>query len=137
MFRHGKISTEVGKGPFIFTLLSFLCCLVTAVLLMILFGRNMLAIFAAMMLMIVAIASFFVLLGLLTDYAYVEDGVLYMSYLFKKSSISLKDIKKMELKDDVYHVFDRRGNEAGTINSLSLGIDDILHELDINGVPFV
>ena len=40
----------------------------------------------------------------------------------------------IEFKDDVYHVYDKKNSEVGSINGLALGIDELIHELDINNV---
>ncbi|MBR0462158.1 MAG: hypothetical protein IJJ00_05560 [Erysipelotrichaceae bacterium] len=137
MLKHGEISTEVGKAPFVFSLASFVCT-TTAALLMLIKGRgNMLAIMSAFMLIIVALASLGVLIGLLTDYAYIKDDVLYMRYVFKKSSISLKDIGKIQLKDNVYHVYNLKNDEIGTVNAVALGIESITSELYRKHVPFI
>ena len=136
MFKHGDISTEIGKGPFIFTVCSCVITTVTAILILIKGHGDMLGIMAAVMLLIVAVASFGVLVGLISDYAYIKDDVLHMSYVLKKGSIPLRDIGKIELRKDVYHVFDKKDEEVGTINGLALGIDKITGELYRKNVPF-
>ncbi len=137
MFRHGETSTEVGKAPFFFTLASFLVTSLAAALLIIKTRGNMLAVFAAIMLVIVALASLGVLFAMATDYAYIEDDTLFMSYLFRKSSLPLKEIGKVTLKDNVYHVYDLKYDEIGTINASALGIDGITKELYRKNVPFI
>lgn len=137
MFRRSEISTEVGKGSFFFTLIALSGSLVAAVFLLMRFKGSYLAIYAAAMMFIIAAASAVVMFGLLSDYAYIREDVLYMHYLFKGSSIPVKEISKAVLQDDVYHIYDRRNDEVGSINSLALGIDKLVHELDLNGVPFL
>ena len=137
MLKHGDKSTEVGKGPFIFTLASLLTTSLATGLLITKGWGNMLALFAALMLVIVAVMSLGVLVGLITDYAYIEDDTLFMSYVFKKSSIPLKEIGKVTLKDNVYHVYDLKNDEIGTINASALGIDSITAELYRKKVPFI
>ena len=137
MFRHGEISTETDKKPFFFALAAFLGCLTAAVLLFV-FGRGEgLAIFAGVLLAVVAAAAGIVLFAMVSDRAYVENGVLHMSYLFRRRQIPLGEIGKVSLKDQVYSVFDRKGTLAGTINAQLGGVGIILHELDRNRVPFV
>lgn len=137
MFRHGEISTETDKKPFFFALAAFLGCLTAAVLLFVFGGGEGLAIFAGVLLAVVAAAAGIVLFAMVSDRAYVENGVLHMSYLFRRRQIPLGEIGKVSLKDQVYSVFDRKGTLAGTINAQLGGVGIILHELDRNGVPFV
>ncbi len=136
MFRHGEISTETDRKPFLFTLAAFIGCLAAAVL-MFVFGGSGLGVFAGLLCSVVAVAAGIVLFAMVTDRAYIEDGVLHMSYLFKSSQIPLNEIGKVSLKDDVYMVFDRSGRTAGTMNAQLTGIGVILHALDQNKVPFV
>lgn len=137
MFRHGEISTEIDKAPFFFTLAAFVCCLTAAVLLFVLARGQALAVFAGILLAIVALAALAVLFAMLTDRAYIEDEVLVTSYLFRKTKTPIREIGKITLKDQVYSVYDRRGRPAGTINAQLTGIDGILLCLDKKGVPFL
>ena len=136
MFRKGEASTEVDKKPFLFSAAAFVCCLTAAVLLFVL-GGDALSIFAGILLTIVAIAAGAVLLAMVTDRAYVEDGILYMSYLFRRKQIPLSEISKVALKDEIYSVYDRKGTLAGTINARLTGIGTVLYALDQQKVPFV
>ena len=99
-------------------------------------GGNALAVFAGIMLSIVAAASLAVLFAMVTDRAYIEDGVLHMSYLFRRGKVKLGDIGRIKYKDDVYSVYDKRGTLVGTVNAKLTGIDRLLNELDRNGVSF-
>ena len=137
MFRHSEISTEVGIAPFCFTQISSVASIFMCIFLLVKYSGNYLALFAAAMFLIVGIASLIVLFGMISDYAYIKDGILYMSYLLKRNSIKIEEIGKIELKDDVYHVYDRKNDEVGTINSQALGIDRIVMELDRNNVTFI
>ena len=136
MLRRGEISTETDKKPFFFTLAAFIGCVAAAVL-MFVFGGSGLGVFAGLLCSVVGIAAGAVLFAMVTDRAYIEDGVLHMSYLFKRSQIPVKEIGKVSLKDDVYSVFDGSGRLAGTMNAQLTGIGVILHALDQNKVPFV
>ena len=129
-----KVSTKIDKKTLIFTIVALIICSVLSVFLLIKYKGNYLAIFAAIMLIVVAISSFVVLIGMLTDKAYIENNILYMSYIFKKSNVKLNEIGYIEFKDDVYHVYDKKNSEVGSINGLALGIDELIHELDINNV---
>ncbi|MBR5343956.1 MAG: hypothetical protein IK149_08675 [Oscillospiraceae bacterium] len=137
MFRHGDVSTETDSKPFFFTLAAFLGCLTAAVLVFVLGRGQGLAVFAGIMLSVVALAAGAVLLAMVTDQAYVRDGTLTMRYLFRKTSVPLGEIGKITYKEDVYSVFDRKGSLLGTINAKLTGIDTVLHQLDQNGVPFL
>ena len=137
MFRHGEISTETDKKPFVFTLIAFAASAAATVLLLVLFWGNALAIFAAVLLGIVAIAAFSVLLALITDRAYIEDDRLCMSYMFRKREISLDKIGRISCKEDVYSVFGKDGNLVGTINGKLTGIGNVIFELDRRQIPFV
>lgn len=137
MFKHGDISTEISKAQFIFALLSFVLMNGIGITIFIVFWGNMLAVFAFVLMFIVGICSLGVLIGLVSDYAYIKDDCLYMSYIFKKSSIDLKDIGAVKLKDDIYHIYDKKQGEVGTINALAQGIDSITNELDRKHVPFI
>ena len=136
MLKKGDVSTEADTGPFLFTLAALLCCGTGAALLFVLAKGNALAVFAGILLSIVAAAAAAVLFAIVTDRAYVSDGKLFMSYLFKKSSVSLKDIGKIKYKEDVYYVYDKRGDLRGTINAKLTGIDRLLVEFDKKGVSF-
>ncbi len=136
MFRHGEISTEVDKKPFVFTLCALLVCIICLAALII-FGRgDAMAIFGAVMMAVVTLAAGSVLFAMVSDYAYINDQTLYISYLFKKKEISLKQIGKIRNREDTYEVYDRNGNLVGTINGMLTGIDSILYELDKNSVNF-
>ena len=135
MFRHGSISTEIDKGPFFFTLAAFAGSLAGAVLLFVL-GGSALAVFAGIMLSVVAVVGGIILFAMLTDKAYISDGILTMRYLFRKNRISVKEIGKISLKDDIYSVYRRNGSLAGTMNAKLSGIGTVLLELDKNKVPF-
>ena len=137
MFRRGDISTETDKKPFLFTLIAFLGSLLAAILLFALGKGEGLAIFAGVLVAIVAIAAGIVLFAMVTDQAYIQDETLYMRYLFRKAEAPLKQIGKVTFKDQVYTVFDKKGNQIGTINGQLTGIDAILLKLDQSGVPFV
>ncbi|MBR0137657.1 MAG: hypothetical protein IJM15_04540 [Erysipelotrichaceae bacterium] len=134
MFRHSEISTEVDRGPFIFTSAAFAGSILIILVILKLGKGNTLGYVSAALFGVVALASLAVLVGLLCDYAYIKDGVLYTHYILKGNQIALKDIGKLTLKDDVYTVYDKKGYTAGTINGLATGIDLILHELDRNGI---
>lgn len=136
MFRHGEISTEIDRKPFVFTLAAAVCCLTAAVLLFVLGGGNALAVFSGILVSVVAAVSLFILFVMLTDRAYIDGGVLNTRYLFKKRSIPLADIGKITCKENVYSVYDKRGGVVATVNGLLTGIDRIVSELDKNGVRF-
>ena len=136
MFRHGDISTEVDKKPFLFTLIASLGSTVAAVLLFVLGGGHGLAVFGGILVSIVAVASMVVLFAMLTDYAYVEQGVLRTRYLFKKTSVPLSEIEKVTCRDKVYYIYGRRGEVLSTVNGLLSGIDAILNAFENNGVRF-
>jgi len=134
MFRHGDLSTEVDKGPFFFSLASFI---LTGFFAFLFAGKGgALGILAGMILFIVCLASGATLFAMVTDRAYIEDGTLFMSYMFKKSNIKLEDIHKVSYKDEVYSVYDKRGDLVGTINGKLTGIGRIVAELDKRNVHF-
>lgn len=135
MFNHGPVSTEIDRKPFVFTLTAFAVALAAAVLLFVLGGGNALAVFAGVLMSVVALSAGLVLFGMLTDRAYIENGVLRMRYLFKSRSVPLDSISHVTLKDDVYSVYDRNGTLRGTINGKLTGIGSILNELDRKGIP--
>ena len=137
MFRHGEISTEVDKKTFVFTLLAFSVSLTAALLLFVLGAGEGLAVFAGILLSVVALAAGAVLFAMVTDQAFIRDDKLYMRYLFRRSEIALGEIGKITLRENVYSVFDRKGRLAGTINAQLTGIDKILFKLDKSGVSFV
>ena len=101
MFRHGTVSTEVDRKPFVFTLTAFVVSLAATVLLFVFGHGNALAVFAGILMAIVAIASGAVLFALLTDRAYIENDVLHTGYLFRKNAIPLDKIGKSSYKEDV------------------------------------
>lgn len=137
MFRHGTCSTEVDKKPFLFTLLACLGSLTAAVLAVVLSWGQALAVFAAILLAIVAVAAGAVLFAMVSDRAYVRDGVLTVGYLFRRAEIPLEQIDRLVFKEDVYSVYDRKGALVGTINAKLTGIDTVLNMLDRSGVRFV
>ena len=135
MLRHGTFSTEVDSQPFYFTRAALAGCLTAAVLIFVL-GRGALAIAAGVMLSVVALSAAVTLFAMVTDYAAIENSVLTMSYLFRKKAVPLAEIGKVTCKDNVYSVYGKKGDLLGTVNGLLSGIDEILHELDKNGVRF-
>ena len=136
MFRHGDISTETDKGPFFFSLAAFFGSLAASVL-MFAFGKGQgLAVFGAVMMLIVALAAFSVLFAMVTDWACVTERTLHMQYLFKKASVPFESIGKISYKDDVYTVYGKDGKILGTINAKLTGIGRVVAELDKNGVRF-
>ena len=137
MFRKGKISTEVDKGPFLFTVITLAGGAAATALLFILAWREPLAIFAGILLGIVTLAAGAVLFGLLTDKAYIDGDILYMSYMFKKRSIAIGDIGKITLRNEIYNVYDKKGAEAGTVNAKLTAVGDVILALDKSGVDFV
>ncbi len=136
MFKHGEFSTEVDKGPFFFTLAAFLGSLTAALLFFFVSGAP-LAIFAGILVSVVAIASGAVLFALTTDRVYILDDKLYMSYLFRKTAVPLNEIGRITCKDNVYSVYNRRDKLMGTINGQLTGIDKILYKLDECGIYVV
>ncbi len=137
MFRHGDFSTETDKKPFLFTLIAFACSLTAAVLLLVLGWGNALAVFAAILMAVVAAASGAVLFAMVTDQAYVKDDTLYMRYLFRKSQVPLSRIGHLAYKDDIYAVYGLNGEPLGTINARLTGIGRVLHKLDASGIRSV
>ena len=136
MFRKGQISTETDKGPFIFTLIALVAGTVVTVLLFVFGKGEPLAIFAGVMFAAVTLAAGGVMLALVTDKVYIENDVLYMSYLFKKSSVAISDIGRISLSNDVYCVFDKKGSAAGTFNAKLTRVGDIIAFLDKSGANF-
>ncbi len=136
MFRHGEISTEADKKPFLFTLVAFLGCLTAAVLLFVLGRGNALAVFAGILLAMVAAASGTVLFAMVTDRAYIKDNTLYMRYLFRRTQVPLNKIGHLAYKDEVYSVYGPNGDLLGTINARLTGIDRVLNRLDQSGIRF-
>ncbi len=134
MFRHGDISTQVDRGPFIFSLIAFAGSSVTSWLILVFAKGSPLGLWAVVLLAIVGLAALVSLFGMLTDYACIENGILHMHYLFRDRTIALKDIKRLEFKDNIYTVYDRHGSKVGTINALLTGIDEVIHELDRNRI---
>ena len=137
MFRHGEISTEVEKGPFWFTVAVLFGGIIFAFIILHFAGTGAMNIVIAAFLGVMSLASAAILFALITDYTYIDNGVLYMSYLFKRKSIAIKDIGQVSFKDDVYTVYDRKKAKIGTINGLATGIDRIMEELNRNRVNFV
>lgn len=136
MFKKGQVSTEVDKGPFIFTLVALVVGLTVTVLLFALGRGAGLSVFAGVLFAIVTLSAAVVLFALLTDKAYIDDGVLYTSYMFKKRAIKLDEIGKISYKDDVYTVFDKKGNRVSTINAKLTSIGEVIFALDKAGVDF-
>ena len=136
MFKHGDVSTETDRRPFLFTLIAAAVSSVAAVLLFVLGKGEALAIFAGILVSIVALASLIILFVMLTDYAYIENGELRIRYLFKKANIPFSEIGRITCVDKVYYVFGRHNERLGTINGQLTGIDRILYELEKNSVRF-
>ena len=136
MFRHGEYSTEVDKGPFIFTLTGIVSFL--AVILVLLFTGDMpaLKIMAIVFLLILLLSGIWVMIGLVLDYAYIKDDTLYMHYIFKMRSIKTEDIQKLTVENGIYTVYDRKGEVAGTMNAMLSGIDSVIGELNHRKVSF-
>ena len=137
MFKKGQISTEVDRGPFLFTLAALVGGAAVTVLLFVLGSGEPLAVFAGIMVAIVTAAAGAVMFALLTDRAYIDNGILYMSYLFKKRSVPIGDIGKITLRDDVYYVYYKNGAAAGTINAKLTSVGDVISALDESGVNFI
>ena len=137
MLKKGQVSTEVDKKPFVFSLIAFTVGTAVTVLLFVLSKGAALAIFAGIMMAIMSVAAGAVLFALVTDRAYIDDGVLYMSYLFKRKSIPIEKIGKITLREDVYYVYGKDGAAAGTINSKLTSVGDVITELDKSGVNFI
>ena len=136
MFKKGEVSTAVDKGPFIFTLAALVPGAAVTVLLFVLGGGEALAIFAGIMFAIVTLAAAAVMFALLTDRVYIENDTLYMSYLFKKREVAIKEIGKITLRDEIYYVYDKSGAAAGTFNAKLTGVGDVIFALDRSGVNF-
>ncbi len=136
MFRRGEISTEVDRGPFFFSLAAFIGSATAAALLFTRGGGDGLAVFGGVLLAIVAIAACAVLFAMVTDRAYISEGKLHMSYLFKKASVSFEEIGRISYKDDVYTVYGQSRNVIGTINAKLTGVGRVISELDRKGVRF-
>ena len=120
MFKHGAVGSTAA-----------------AVLLFVLGRGNALSVIAGILVSVVAVASLVVMFAMLTDYAYVDQGVLFTRYLFKKTRIPLKDIGRVTCVENVYYVYGRNDNLIGTVNGLLSGIDNILNALENNGVCFM
>ena len=136
MFRKGQISTETDKGPFIFTLIALVAGTVVTVLLFVFGKGEPLAIFAGVMFAAVTLAAGGVMLALVTDKVYIENDVLYMSYLFKKRSIAVSEIGRISFSSDIYYVFDKKGTAAGTFNAKLTRVGEIIAFLDMRNVNF-
>lgn len=137
MFKKGQASTEVDKAPFIFTLVSLVAGLAVTVLLFVLGKGDGLAVFAGILFAVVTLAAAAVLFALVTDRVYIDDNELYMSYLFRRKSIQIKDIGKITFADDLYFVFDKKGSKIGTMNAKLTSIGDVIFALDKAGVNFI
>lgn len=136
MFKHGPISTEVDRKPFLFTLIALIGSTAAAALLFVLGWGYGLAIFAAILVTIVAVASLVVLFAMLTDYAYIDNDVLVTRYLFRKKRVPLGEIGRVTCLEHVYYVYGRKNELLGTINGMLSGIDDILYAMENSGVRF-
>ena len=136
MFKHGDFSTEVDKGPFFFSLAAFLGSLTASVLMFALGGGQGLAVFGAIMMLIVALAAFAVLFAMVTDWACVSGETLHMQYLFKRASVPFGEIGKISFKDDIYTVYGKDGKVLGSINAKLTGIGRVVAQLDKKGVRF-
>ena len=136
MFKKGQVSTEVDKGPFIFTLIALVVGLIVTVLLFALGKGEGLAVFAGILFAVVTLAAAIVLFALLTDKAYIDGSTLYTSYMFKRRAIKIDEIGKITYKDDVYTVFDKKGNKISTINAKLTSIGELIFALDKAGVNF-
>ena len=137
MFKKGEFSTETDRKPFFFALAALCGCLTASLLIFILGKGDALGIFAGVLLSIVALAAAAVLFAMVTDRAYIQDGVLYMSYMFRSTRVTLSEIGKVTYKENVYFVYDRKGSVIGTINGKLTGIDTVLYALDKKGVSFM
>ncbi len=137
MLKKGDVSTEIDKGPFFFSLAVFLGSTAASVLLFALGGGDGLAIFAAVILLIVALAAFVVIFAMVTDCAYIEGDTLSMQYLFKKISVPVDEISKITYKEDLYTVYGKNGMQLGSINAKLTGAGRVISELDRKGVNFV
>ena len=137
MFKHGSVSTEVDRKPFLFTVIAASVSTVAAVLLFALTGGNALAIFAGILVTVVELVAWFILFVMLTDYAYVDGDVLKTHYLLKKASIPFSEIDSVSCVEKVYYIRNRHGDVLATVNGQLTGIDGILHALEKNGVRFV
>ena len=136
MFRKGEVSTEIDKGPFFFTLTALVVGAAVTVLLFVLGIGEALAIFAGIMFAIVTVAAAAVFFALMTDRVYIEKGVLYMSYMFRKRSIAVDEIGKIVLRDEVYYVYDKKGAAAGNFNAKLTAVGEVIFALDRSGVDF-
>lgn len=136
MFRHSDISTEIDRKTFLYVAGALAISVIT--ILAVLFKRpvSVMGYVIIVMMALMVLCCLAVLFGMISDYACIKDGKLIMHYMFKGAQIELTNIGKITFKDDVYHVFDKRGEEAGTINGLALGIDEILQELNRKSVNF-
>lgn len=137
MLKKGQVSTSVDKGPFVFTLIALVAGTAVTALLFVFSGGDPLAIFAGVLFAIVTSAAGGVMFALVTDKVYIENGVLYMSYLFKKRSVAINEIGKISYKDDIYYVFDKKGAAAGNFNAKLTSVGEIIAFLDRSGVNFV
>ena len=137
MFKKGQVSTEVDKGPFIFTLAALIGGCTVTVLLFVLGKGNGMAVFAGILFAVVTAAAAAVLFALLTDKAYIDGDVLHTSYMFKRNAIPIKEIGKIKYRDDVYYVFDKKDKQISTINAKLSSIGEVIFALDKSGVNFV
>ena len=136
MFKKGQVSTEVDKGPFIFTLTALRAGAAVTVLLFVLGKGEGLSVFAGILFAVVTLSAAAVLFALLTDKAYIDGDRLYTSYMFKRRAIKIDEIGKISYKDDVYTVFDKKGNKISTINAKLTSIGEVIFALDKAGVNF-
>lgn len=137
MFSHGAVSTEIDRKPFLFTVIAASVSTVAAVLLFALTGGDALAIFAGILVSVVALVAWFILFVMLTDYAYADGDTLRTRYLLKKARIPFSEIDSVSCVEKVYYLRNRHGDVLATINGQLTGIDRILRELEKNGVRFV
>lgn len=133
MANRGSLKTTISKGQLIFTLTGLVSSIVVITLLAIFSGTDPLAIVAMIFFGIIALSAIALLFGLLLDYCFIKDGVLYMHYIFKSSKIALKDIGTIVLKDNVYTVYDKYENRIGTFNATANGADKIIIAIDNAG----
>lgn len=131
-----QYSTKIAKGPLIFTICSALGSLLIALLLVIFKKFNGLGIFTICIFTLFFILSIVTLLGLVLDYAYVEDDRLIMRYILKCYRIKIEEIKeiKLDTTKNIYYVYDNKGSIVGTINSIAIGVNDMILYLDKLGV---
>ena len=131
-----QYQTIIEKGPVIFTSICVFGSLIVALLLVIFKKFTGLGIFAICLFTLIFVLSIVTMLGLLLDYAYIEDDILIMRYIFKCGKIKISDIKEIKLNTskNIYYVYDFRGSTVGTINSIAVGVNEMILYLDKLGV---